>query len=104
MSFCAEQILSMGASNTTESGLGCFGDRLVTCSRVSSDEIRHQSSMFSRLFKSPAQKLEARYHALLKEAQTLQRTGKIPEFAKKTAEAEAVRHQLEELEQKAASK
>jgi hypothetical protein len=44
--------------------------------------------MIMGLFKSPAEKLEARYHRLLKEAQTLQRTGKIPEFEKKTAEAE----------------
>jgi hypothetical protein len=58
--------------------------------------------MFLGLFRSPAEKLEARYHRLLKEAQTLQRTGKIPELAKKTAEAESVRQQLEELERDAA--
>jgi len=60
--------------------------------------------MLFGLFKSPAEKLEARYHQLLKEAVTLQRTGKIPELAKKTAEAEAVRQQLEELEREAGSK
>jgi hypothetical protein len=55
--------------------------------------------MFNWLSKSPVKKLEARYHALLQEAQSLQRAGKIPEFGKKTAEAEAVRLELEALEQ-----
>lgn len=54
--------------------------------------------MFNWFSKSPSEKLEARYQALLKEAHALQRTGKIPEFARKTAEAEAVRMEIEALE------
>ena len=52
--------------------------------------------MFS-FFKSPIEKLKLRHLALLKEARDLQRMGKIPEFARKTAEAEAVAVELESL-------
>jgi hypothetical protein len=57
--------------------------------------------MIKWFFKTPTEKLEARYHALLKEARSLQRAGKIPEFARKTAEAEAVRQELDEQQQDA---
>ena len=45
----------------------------------------------------PAAKLNERYLALLKEARDLQRAGKIPEFGRKTAEAEAVLAEIDAL-------
>jgi|SaaInlStandDraft_1057018.scaffolds.fasta_scaffold13812_2 hypothetical protein len=49
-------------------------------------------------FKSnPRKKLQKRYEAAMAEAMELQRSGKIPEFAKKTAEAEAILKELEAL-------
>lgn len=53
--------------------------------------------MFNWLKPDPAKKLEKRHLQLLKEARDLQRRGDIPAFAKKTAEAEAVRAELEAL-------
>ncbi len=55
--------------------------------------------MFAFLKKDdPAAKLNKRYLALLKEARDLQRAGKIVEFGRKTAEAEAVRLEIDALE------
>ena len=48
--------------------------------------------------KDPRKALQKRYEQLLLEARNLQRAGKIPEFAKKTEEAEAVRAQIDELD------
>ncbi|MFZ9888810.1 MAG: DUF6435 family protein [Myxococcota bacterium] len=53
--------------------------------------------MFGWFRSDPATKLEKRWRALLKEAMELQRAGKIPEFARKTAEAERVRLELDAL-------
>lgn len=54
-----------------------------------------------RLFAGdPKKKLEKRYARLLEEAVNLQRAGKIPEHATKTAEAEEVLRQIEALEAK----
>jgi hypothetical protein len=47
--------------------------------------------------KTAAEKLEGKWLALLKEARDIQRKGDIPAFARKSAEAEAIRAQLEEL-------
>ena len=48
--------------------------------------------------KDPVEKLNKKYATLLKEARDLQRGGKIPEFARKTAEAEKVRDEIDVLE------
>lgn len=42
--------------------------------------------------------LTKKYEKLLKEARDLQRQGKIPEFARKTAEAEAVGAEIDALD------
>jgi hypothetical protein len=47
--------------------------------------------------KDPALQLQKSYEALQKEAMQLQRSGKIPEFAKKTAEADKVLTEIEKL-------
>jgi hypothetical protein len=47
--------------------------------------------------KDPKKELDKKYQALLQEAMELQRTGKIPEFAKKTAEANAVLDEIDAL-------
>ena len=60
------------------------------------DAARHLNDMFG-LFKSKEEKLRAKHRALLKEARDLQRAGKIPEFAKKTAEAEAVLDEIDAM-------
>jgi hypothetical protein len=51
--------------------------------------------------KDPLKDLQKEYESLQKEAMELQRKGKIPEFARKTAEAEVVLKKLEELEKSA---
>ena len=51
--------------------------------------------------KDPTKKLKAEYQKLLGEAMELQRNGKIPEFAKKSAEANAVYEELQKLENEA---
>lgn len=49
-------------------------------------------------FKSdPKKKMQKQYEAAMREAMELQRSGKIPEFAKKTAEAEAILKEIEAL-------
>lgn len=53
--------------------------------------------MFGLFKRDPVATLEKKWRALLKEAMELQRAGKIPEFAKKTAEAERVRAELDAL-------
>jgi len=53
--------------------------------------------MFGFGKKDPKQALEKRWMKLLEEARDLQRRGDIPGFAKKTAEAEAVRNELDAL-------
>lgn len=47
--------------------------------------------------KDPKKELEKQYQVALQEAMELQRSGKIPEFAKKTAEANKVLAELEAL-------
>jgi hypothetical protein len=49
-------------------------------------------------FKSdPKKKLQKKYETAMKEAMELQRSGKIPEFAKKTAEAQAILKEIEAM-------
>ena len=48
-------------------------------------------------FGNPVKKLEKRYARKLEEARDAQRAGKIPLFAKLTAEAEEIGKELEEL-------
>lgn len=48
-------------------------------------------------FKSKKEKLQDKYNSLLEEAMKLQRSGKIPEYAKKTAEADAIYKELEAI-------
>lgn len=50
-------------------------------------------------FKSKKEKLQDKYNSLLEEAMNLQRSGKIPEYAKKTAEADQVYKELEALQE-----
>ena len=53
-----------------------------------------------KLFKSdPTKKLEKQYARKLEDARDAQRAGKIPEFAAKTNEAEAVRETVQVLKQ-----
>lgn len=47
--------------------------------------------------KDPKKELEKRYQGLMKEAMELQRSGKIPEFAKKSAEAEGVLAEIQAI-------
>ncbi len=47
--------------------------------------------------KDPVKKLQQEYEDLLEQAMHLQRNGKIPEYARKTAEAEAMLKKIEEL-------
>lgn len=47
--------------------------------------------------KDPTLQLQKSYEGLMHEAMQLQRSGKIPEFAKKTAEANKVLAELEKL-------
>jgi hypothetical protein len=54
--------------------------------------------MFGRSADKTKKRLEKQYARLLLEARDLQRAGKIPEFAKKTAEAEAVANRLAALD------
>lgn len=51
--------------------------------------------MFGLFKRDPARKLEKEWLRLLKEARDLQRQGKIPELARKSAEAEEVRLRME---------
>lgn len=53
--------------------------------------------MFGWLKSDPKKKLERRYDKLLEEAMQLQRAGKIPEYAMKVDEAEAVRAEIDAL-------
>lgn len=46
---------------------------------------------------NPLKKLQKQYEAMMAEAMGLQRSGKIPEFAKKTAEAQALYKKIEAL-------
>jgi hypothetical protein len=49
-------------------------------------------------FKSdPKKKLQKQYEAMMAEAMELQRSGKIPEFAKKTAEAQEIYNKIEAM-------
>ncbi len=54
--------------------------------------------MFGFLKRDPVEKLRREYMKKMKEARDLQRSGKIPELARKTAEAEVIRLQMEALE------
>jgi hypothetical protein len=54
--------------------------------------------MFSFLTRDPWKVLDARYKKLLKEARDLQRKGKIVEYARKTAEAEAARDERDAID------
>lgn len=54
--------------------------------------------MFGLLKKSPARKLQAQFEKLSTEAFEAQRNGNIRLYSTLTAEAEAVRKQLDELE------
>lgn len=54
--------------------------------------------MLGWLKPDPKKKLHKRYLALMKEARDLQRAGKIPAFARKTAEAQRVLDELDALE------
>lgn len=56
--------------------------------------------MFGLFKKDPVKKLEKEYSRLLEEAMQLQRGGDIKGFAAKSAEAEAVMKQIEELRAK----
>lgn len=51
--------------------------------------------MFGFLQRDPSRKLEKEWLRLLKEARDLQRQGKIPEMARKTAEAEQMHERME---------
>lgn len=53
--------------------------------------------MFGFLKSDPGKKLEKEWLRLCKEARDLQRQGKIPEFARKTAEAEDTRLRMERV-------
>ena len=55
--------------------------------------------MFGLFKRDPKKALHKEYMALMKEARDLQRAGKIPELARKTAEANAVLEKLEAMEQ-----
>lgn len=57
--------------------------------------------MFGFLRPDPIRRLEKRYAKLLEEARDLQRGGNMPAFAEKTAEAEAVGKELDDLRQAA---
>ena len=59
--------------------------------------------MFGLFKRDPKRALHKEYMALMKEARDLQRAGKIPELARKTAEANAVLERLEALEDEQAS-
>jgi hypothetical protein len=48
-------------------------------------------------FKTQEEKLKEKYNGLLKEAMNLQRSGKIPEYAKKSAQAQDVYKEIEAL-------
>ena len=54
--------------------------------------------MFGLFNRDPKKALHKQYMALMKEARDLQRSGKIPELARKTAEADAVLKEIEALE------
>lgn len=54
--------------------------------------------MFGLFKRDPKKALHKQYLGLMKEARDLQRAGKIPELARKTAEANAVLDELEALE------
>jgi len=57
--------------------------------------------MFGLFNRSPHKRLQKQYLSLMKEARDLQREGKIPELAKKTAEADAILVKIRALEEKA---
>ncbi len=54
--------------------------------------------MFGLFKKDPAKKIRKQYHAKLEQALGAQRNGKIREYSFLTAEAEALRTQLDGLE------
>jgi ribosome-binding protein aMBF1 (putative translation factor) len=54
--------------------------------------------MFGLFKRDPKKALQKEYMALMKEARDLQRSGKIPELARKTAEANAVLAKIEAME------
>lgn len=47
--------------------------------------------------KDPKKKLQKEYENAMAEAMELQRSGKIPEFAKKTAEAESILKEIQSM-------
>lgn len=56
--------------------------------------------MFGLFKKDPVKQLEKKYLKLLEEAMIIQRGGDIKAYAQKTAEAEAVAKEIEELKKK----
>lgn len=58
--------------------------------------------MFGLFKKDPVKKLRLQYHAKLEEAMQMQRNGKIREYSFLTAEAEALREQMEAAEKQQA--
>ena len=54
--------------------------------------------MFNLFKKDPSKKLKKQYEKLLVEARDLQRNGDIKGFAKKSAEAEAVMKEIEQMQ------
>ena len=54
--------------------------------------------MFGLFKRDPIAKLEKKYAALLEEARDIQRNGDVVAASAKTAEAEAVREEIERLE------
>lgn len=59
--------------------------------------------MFKWLKKDPADKLRSRYAATMEKATQAQRAGKIPLFAKLTAEAEEIAAEIDRLEASSAT-
>lgn len=57
--------------------------------------------MLGFLRPSPEKRLEKRYANLLEQARDLQRSGNMPAFAEKSAEAEAVGRELDALRNRA---
>ena len=60
--------------------------------------------MFGLFKRDPAKKVRREYHAMLEKAMHAQRNGNIREYSFLTAEAEALREQLEALEDQAAGR
>jgi hypothetical protein len=92
-------MLQTNASRSDAPIVGCYGRVFSHVSAANGISVVSLGGTMLNLFKrDPKKALHKQYLALMKEARDLQRAGKIPELARKTAEADAVLKQLEALE------